>query len=103
MGVYAFLVQYIAPFLVNIISASLGMVANFVMQWFWVFRASRSWYVSFALSISFSLLGIILGTILVYFLTTKTLLAEFPVVAKCIAVIVVFFYNFLTKKFSFGD
>lgn len=103
MGIYAILVRWSAPYLANIISASVGMVANFTMQWLYVFRATRTWYASFIFSMIFSVIGIFIGSSLVYFLTTETLLSSYPMYAKCITVAFVFFYNFFTKKFSFGD
>ncbi|MBM9613258.1 GtrA family protein [Desulfobulbus rhabdoformis] len=103
MGVYTLLLGTLEPYCANMFSASLGMVANFVMQWFWVFRATRRWYVSFVFSAIFSVIGVFLSSLLVFLLTTKTLLEDAPLVAKCLVVVVIFFYNFLTKKFSFGD
>lgn len=103
IGVYALLIHSLEPYLANMVSASLGMLANFLMQWFWVFRATRKWYVSFILSAIFSVGGIFLGSFLVYILTTSTPLERVPMVAKLVTVIFIFFYNYLTKKFSFGD
>jgi len=103
MGVYALLLGALEPHFANMISASLGMIANFVMQWFWVFRVTRRWYVSFLFSAAFSAIGVFLSSFLVYLLTTKTPLQAAPFIAKCVVVVAIFFYNFLTKKFSFGD
>nr|WP_321465026.1 GtrA family protein [uncultured Desulfobulbus sp.] len=103
MGVYVLLLHWLDPYLANMVSASLGMIANFLLQSFWVFRATRKWYVSFVLSAIFSVIGIFLGSLLVYILTTKTIFSQVPIVAKCVVIVVIFFYNYLTKKFSFGD
>ncbi len=100
---YALLISALAPAGAHLLSASVGMLINYVLQLRWVFRPSRGVVTSFLLSLLFSLGGIALGTLIIYALTTWTPLAAFPLPAKIITTGLVFTYNYLTKKIAFGD
>jgi len=58
---------------------------------------------SFFLSVLFSIGGVFLGASIIYMLTKFIFFAEYPLIAKIVAIGVVFFYNFETKKIAFGD
>ncbi len=100
---YVLLLSSLSPTLAHIVSATSGMVVNFILQRRWVFNPTRSMGVSFLLSALFSLGGVFLGAILVYFFTQATLLKDFEIIAKLITIAIVFVYNYLTKKIAFGD
>ena len=100
---YNVLILSLIPAVANMISASVGMVINFVIQRRWVFTPTRGVRASFVLSLLFSLGGVALGTLLIYMLTTWTFLSNYPVIAKVVAIGIVFFYNYETKKIAFGD
>ena len=99
---YITLVQFISPTVSNIISASAGLVTNFYLQKNYVFNPSNSAFTSFSLSLLFSVGGLVLGTFIIYLLTTHTSLSQLPVVAKIITTAIIFFYNYFTKKIAFG-
>lgn len=99
---YIVLIQLLTPAVSNLISASAGLVTNFVLQRNYVFNPSNSLYKSFVLSVFFSLCGLALGTGLIYLMTTYTPLSALPVIAKIITTAIIFFFNYFTKKIAFG-
>jgi putative flippase GtrA len=101
--IYTALIQVVTATVANSISASCGMVCNFIFQRNWIFNASRSLATSFFLSLLFSCGGVALGTFLIYIMTNHTGLASSPVVAKIVSTGIVFSYNYYTKKVAFGD
>jgi len=68
-----------------------------------VFDLKRGLKTSFVFSLLFSIGGIFLGASIIYLLTLLAFFAKYPIVAKCIAIGVTFFYNYETKKIAFGD
>lgn len=89
------------PFKAELISGFVGMCVNFYFQRTFVFRNRRNKYVSFALSIFFSLIALFLGAFLISFLVEKVFLGKYIVLAKIISIGVKFIFNFLTKKWVF--
>jgi len=79
------------------------MVVNFVLQRNFVFNVTRGMKTSFALSLLFSIGGIFLGGGIIYLLTKFAFFIAYPLLAKLVAMGVVFFYNYETKKIAFGD
>lgn len=79
------------------------MIVNFLLQKRFVFNLKRGIKTSFVLSVLFSFGGIALGACIIYGLTQFSFFIHNPIVAKCIAIGIVFFYNFETKKIAFGD
>lgn len=100
---YALLVIHLAPVTAHLISASTGMVVNFVLQRRWVFTPTRGLGASLVYSLGFSLGGIGLGAVIIYGLTAWTMLGQLPLAAKVVTIGFVFIYNYLTKKIAFGD
>ncbi|MBC2709906.1 MAG: GtrA family protein [Desulfosarcina sp.] len=100
---FILLCKIIYPPSANIISAGIGMVTNYILQRRFVFNAKRSVKVSFILSLIFSICGILLGSLLIYLLIQADFFKQQPVIAKIITTIIIFFYNYQTKKFAFGD
>jgi putative flippase GtrA len=92
----------LSPTIANLISASAGLITNFILQKKYVFNPSNTIWKSFVLSVVFSICGLGLGTGLIYLLTNYSALQQFPVIAKICTTGVIFFYNYFTKKIAFG-
>lgn len=101
--IYILLVSIIPPVLSHFISATCGMIVNFILQRKWVFNATRKVGTSFILSLIFSIGGIFLGGIIIYLLMWFSFFEQNPVFTKLIAMGIVFIYNYETKKIAFGD
>jgi putative flippase GtrA len=99
---YAVLIRLLSPTVANLISASVGLLTNFCLQRSFVFNPSNRWYTSLVLSILFSVVGLGIGTGLIYIMTNFTILSRQPLLAKVISTAVIFFYNYFTKKVAFG-
>ncbi len=89
------------PVTSNIISQGTGMIINFILQKRYVFILQRKVNAAFILSITFSLIGIGIGSMLVWFLTRYEFFLENPYITKIIVTGIIFFYNFYTKRFAF--
>ncbi|MGD1839901.1 MAG: GtrA family protein [Thermonemataceae bacterium] len=89
------------PVVSNLISGFCGMVLNFILQKRFVFLLKRDVKTAFVLSICFSLLGILIGTSLIYLLNKWIFFQEHQYITKLIVTGIVFFYNFYTKRFAF--
>lgn len=100
---YSSLVDVMMPTSANIISSSVGMIINFSIQRRWVFVPNQKIYISFILSVIFSLGGLVLGIFIIFGLTTWTILSAYPIIAKVITIGILFIYNYKTKKIAFGD
>lgn len=100
---YTGLLFIFTPVVAHFCSATAGMILNFILQSKFVFNVRRGLKSSFLLSLLFSVGGIFLGAGIIYFLMKLTFFAEHPLIAKMIAIGVVFFYNYETKKIAFGD
>ena len=100
---YTALIQVICPTAANAVSASAGMIVNFTLQYIFVFNPTNPLVKSFLLSALFSLMGVVFGTTLIYVFTNMTFLEQMPIFAKVITTGVIFFYNYFTRKFAFGD
>lgn len=102
-ALYTALLSILMPVTSHFISASSGMVVNFILQRKWVFKATRDVKTSFILSLIFSMGGILLGGLIIFGLTTFVFFIYNPLIAKIIAIGIIFFYNYITKKIAFGD
>jgi len=85
----------------NFISQGFGMVINFVLQKQFIFQLKRNAWLAFLLSLVFSLIGLLLGSFIVHFMTSLPAIDQMPYVGKLIATGIVFFYNYFTKRFAF--
>ena len=79
----------------------MGMIINFILQKRYVFILHRKLDAAFALSIGFSLLGIIIGSTIIGLLVKIDFFSENPFITKLIVTGLIFFYNFYTKRFAF--
>ena len=89
------------PALANLLSATVGMLVNFMLQKRFVFDLQRKVGIAFLMAMSVSIGGILLSTGIVWILTSFTFLRDFPILAKIAATGMVFFYNFYLKRFVF--
>lgn len=97
-GLYLVLARWIAPEPANVISYSSAMLVNFALQRWVVFRGThRALWRSFVISMALSGVGMLLSTLVIFLVRLgfpQTVLAP-----KLIATGVVFFWNFLSKKY----
>ena len=92
---------FFSPVISNIISASVGMVINFFLQKKYIFILNRNVNITFILSISFSILGIVFSTALIGLLTKIPFFYDHQYITKLIVSGIIFFYNFYSKRFAF--
>ena len=85
----------------NLISASCGFLVNFFLQKRYIFIAKRKVQHAFLMSLSFSLLGIGISTLLIYLLSTIPFFDQYPFITKLLVTGVMFFYNYYTKQLAF--
>lgn len=86
---------------IQAIAQSSGMLTNFFLQRNYIFSKERSLISSFVWSISFSLISIVLSSILVHFLYGMTFFFDHPIIMKIGVSTLFFFFNFYTKQFAF--
>ncbi len=93
--------RFFTPVTSNLISYSVAVVVNFLMQKRFVFKQQRSNTQAFLGSILVSLGGLLLSTGLIYGLNEISFFAEQQYITKLLATGLVFFYNFYFKRFVF--
>lgn len=98
---YLLLVTTLSPVISNIISASTGMVINFVLQKKYIFELKRKLHAAFGISLLTSIVGIALGTAFIWLLNHNEFLREHQFITKGIVTGFIFFYNFYMKRFAF--
>ena len=90
-----------SPIPSNVISYSIAMVINFLLQKKFVFSLQGSVFRTFLMSIMISMGGLLISTAIVYGLTQFQFYWERQYLTKLIAIMVVFFYNFYLKRLVF--
>ena len=85
----------------NLISASCGFLINFILQKRYVFVLRRKVHAAFIWSVSASVIGIGISTLLIHFLSKIPVLDEHQFITKLIVIGLMFFYNYYTKRFAF--
>lgn len=99
---YLFLVAYyFEPVTSNLISASFGMVINFIIQKRYIFQLERKAGIVFLISAAVSLVGVGLSTLFIFLLTKIDFFLEHQFITKAIVVGIIFNYNFYFKRFAF--
>lgn len=88
-------------FLAEFISGFVGMIINFYLQKKYVFKLNRDAYAAFSLSILFSLIALLLGSLIMKGLVTFPILAAYIIIPKIMVIGFKFFFNFFTKKWIF--
>lgn len=99
---YLYLVgSLFSPVISNVISAGTGMLINFLVQKTFVFELRRKLRTTFAISFITSLIGLSIGTGLIFLFNKLPLLHNNQYITKAIVIAIVFFYNFYMKRFAF--
>jgi len=93
--------NFFSPEVSNIISYSCAVLLNFTLQKKYVFRIKGKIQTAFLISMMFSLIGLVLSTILISALNTIDVLFHYQYLTKVIVTGVMFFYNYYTKRFAF--
>lgn len=100
--VYILLVTYyLEPVVSNLISASIGMVINFIIQKRYIFQLERKAGIVFLISAAVSVVGIGLSTLFIFLLTKFEFFYDHQFITKAIVVFLIFNYNFYFKRFAF--
>jgi len=95
---YMLLCNFWAPYIASGVSQGSAAVGNFILQRAFVFPKSRRHIItSFILTVVISCLSISIGSFTVYFVRTAYL--EGIVLPKIIAILIVFVWNYLTRKY----
>lgn len=99
---FVFLVHIgLIPGLSNLLSQGSGIVVNFILQKEFIFKVKRKIWMAFMLSLGFSLLGLMLGSMIVHATTFIPVVSKVPYLGKIIGTGIIFFYNYFTKRFAF--
>lgn len=85
----------------NLISASCGFLVNFMLQKKFIFVIQRKTSAAFLLSMTFSIIGIGISTLIIYLLNKIDFFDTHQYITKLVAIGTMFFYNFYTKQFAF--
>ena len=91
---------YTSILVAHVVSYSIAIVLSFCLQKKYVFHQGRETKVAFVLVILFSLVGIFLGYVALYF---YNYVFGNIVVAKILMSITMLLYNYNSKKFAYGE
>ena len=80
----------------NIASFSLSLIYNYIISIKWVFNVKKESKTNFLIFLIFSLIGLIINTIIVYITIEK--LKWYSLLCKVIATSIVMIFNFITRK-----
>lgn len=101
-GLYLFLVnRVLAPVPANVVSYSIAVVVNFMLQRRFVFELKRPGYLVFLLSLAVSAGGLAISSAIIHLLSEIAFFNARQYITKLIATGIVFFYNFFSKRFVF--
>ncbi len=101
-GLYLLLVNRIfPPVLSNVISYSIAVIVNFLLQRRFVFELKRPGYQAFTLSVLVSLGGLGISSGIIHVLSGYPFFNERQYITKLLATGIVFFYNFFLKRLVF--
>lgn len=101
-GLYLLLVEkYLSPVYSNLISASIGMIINFMLQRRYIFQLQRKAGMAFLISLGTSLVGVGLSTGLIYLFNKIPFFYEHQYITKALVIALIFNYNFYMKRFAF--
>ena len=87
----------------NVISYSIAMVINFLMQKKFVFALQGSAFKTFIMSLGVSMGGLLLSSSIIYGLSQFPYYWQRQYLTKFIATVIVFFYNFYLKRIVFEN
>lgn len=103
VGLYMLLVKWVLmnPVPSEVISYSVAVIINFILQKQFVFTLKRKLSHAFIFSMLVSVGGLIISTAIIYFLNLQAFFQENQLLTKLTAVGIVFFYNFYFKRYVF--
>ena len=103
--VYTVLVkaELVGPAGAHVLGQSSGLVVAFIAQKLFVFDQQRGLGTAVGVAVGLWAVGLVLGTVLIAGLTSLPVVSDYPVVAKLFVVGLVFWYNYFTRRFAFGD
>jgi putative flippase GtrA len=99
--IYLVLIRFIIESKAHFISYAIGMITNFLLQKRFVFMLKRKVYTAFFLSVSFSIIGLFAGTFLIHSFSRIDFFANHKYYNKLLVTLIIFIYNFYTKRFAF--
>jgi putative flippase GtrA len=85
----------------NLIASGLGMLVNFFLQKKFIFKLERNIKLAFVISLASSVVGIGIGTSMLYGMSQLIFFARHQYIAKAVVTGIVFFYNFYMKRYAF--
>jgi putative flippase GtrA len=99
--IYLILIRFLVESKAHFISYAIGIVTNFLLQKRFVFMLKRKVYAAFFLSVSFSIIGLIVGTLLIHTFAKIEFFCNHKYYNKLLVTVIIFVYNFYTKRFAF--
>lgn len=93
--------KVLSPAYSNVISYTAGVLVNFMLQRWFVFKLERPVKQVFMLAMLISLGGMALSTGIVHGLSMIPFFNQHQFITKLCATGIVFFYNFYLKRFAF--
>jgi len=103
-GIYILLTTVVlySESLSHAISYTIGMITNFILQRRFIFLLKRKLYQAFLLSVMFSMIGWLLSQgIFNGLIYSFAFFKQHDLLAKIAVTLIIFFYNFYTKRFAF--
>lgn len=102
---YAALVtaELINPAGAHVLGQCSGLVVAFIAQKLFVFDQQRALGTAFGVATGLWAIGLGLGTLMIAGLTSLPFLGDYPVIPKLFVVGLMFWYNYFTRRFAFGD
>lgn len=98
---YIVLVGFLVPVVSNVISYSIAVIVNFVLQKTFIFDLRRKVASTFMMSIVFSIIGLGVSTLMIYWFNRANLFGSNQYLIKLVVTGIVFFYNFYSKRYAF--
>lgn len=105
-SIFFLLVLISNPEIIPLIQAfayACGVLVNFILRKRFVFTLNRSISMTFSMSMTFSLIGIVLSTLAIYLLTKLTFFSEHLLFTKLVITVTFFIYNFYANRFAFEN
>ncbi len=101
-GLYVCLVYTLfSPVVSHVLSYSIAVGVNFVLQRRFIFSLQRKLSHAFVLAMGVSLGGLALGTALIWALTQHLFFNQYQYLTKLLVTTILFFYNFYMKRYAF--
>ena len=99
--IYLILIRYLIESKAHFISYGIGIIINFLLQKSFVFMLRRRVYIAFIMSVLFSIIGLLAGTMLIHNFAKIEFFSNHKYLNKLAVTGIIFIYNFYTKRFAF--